>query len=152
MAIQSTPPIQLDPSMDNGHQLAFINQNFQSIANVLQQNSFVIVSVVNTTMTAPSTPDGGVGVWSGNFARTTIAHNLPSTPVIIAYLNQGSQYYPMMWQLLSTPGGGSIAMANFVASVDATNVYLDCTVSSLHTTFTGGTYNVRYYLLQQTAN
>lgn len=40
MAVNSQPPVTLDPSQDNGHQLAFINQNFQAIANSL--NPFIL--------------------------------------------------------------------------------------------------------------
>lgn len=35
MAVNNQPPITLDPSQDQGHQLTFINQNFQQLANSL---------------------------------------------------------------------------------------------------------------------
>lgn len=35
MAVNSNPPIDLDPSMDEGHKLTFINQNFHSLADSL---------------------------------------------------------------------------------------------------------------------
>lgn len=35
MAVNNNPPISLDPSMDDGHRLTFINQNFHSLADSL---------------------------------------------------------------------------------------------------------------------
>lgn len=35
MAVNKNPPIILDPSMDDGHRLTFINQNFHSLADSL---------------------------------------------------------------------------------------------------------------------
>lgn len=35
MAVNTNPPTDLDPTMDEGHKLAFINQNFHSIADNL---------------------------------------------------------------------------------------------------------------------
>lgn len=37
------PPINIDPTQDPSQQVAFINQNFQSLANALQSNSFRII-------------------------------------------------------------------------------------------------------------
>jgi hypothetical protein len=56
MAVNSNPPIQLDPSMDDGHKTTFINQNFQSLANSL--SPFIISDGTGNSLQLGKQSDG----------------------------------------------------------------------------------------------
>lgn len=148
MAIQSTPPIQLDPSQDNGHQLAFINQNFQSIANVLQQNSFVIVSSGTKTVTVP------IGYSDGAFYSTTFTHNLGIIPMVFAYVDGPAGVVATgsspTTNILST-GTAPFTIAGVAdINVNTTQVIFNVYGSNVTANLTGD-WVFKYYILQQTA-
>lgn len=157
MAIQPDPPIQLDPSQDTGHQLAFINQNFQSLANYLRANTLQIVAQKATpTINVPAITQSAVGVYiGGSSPSATIPHGLPFTPIVIASEGDTTAFSP-----LSQPFGGSTGSAMeyqdyLVLESDATNIYFF--VNRTMRIFTAGSvtapsinYKAYYYLLQQT--
>ncbi len=151
MAIQSTPPIQLDPSMDNGHQLAFINQNFQSIANVLQQNSFVIVQSGTTTIPAITVGAPGAGQYGSGSQGVTINHNLGFVPIVMASVLYGSTYVTIPYTTTSNTATTAI-WYNFWSSVDSTQVSFVANVLSYNSAASNASLPVKYYLLRQTAN
>lgn len=142
MPVQPTPPIQLDPSMEIGHQLAFTNQNLNNIASVIGQNSFVILQSGIVSVTAAANVTN----------TTTVAHNLGLIPIPLAFLSNGIQYYPLpTWTNLSRDDVNHVI--NFRTWLDA---YCDSTNLSIQffnsTAATTGPYDIKYYLLQQTAN
>lgn len=143
MPVQPTPPIQLDPSMDKGHELTFINQNFQNIANVIQQNSFVIAKSGTVTLTK------GANILSAN---TSVTHNLGITPMCIAAIDYGGgAFYSLPAVFIDDATGAVVELVNTIT--DPT--YATFVVKSP----SGGTiyplaqaFTIKYYLLQQTAN
>lgn len=144
MAVQPTPPIQLDPSMDTGHQLAFINQNLNSIASVIGQNSFVILKSGTFSISAAANSNN----------TTTLAHGLGFLPIPLCFLSAANNtiYYPLpQWTSLTRDDvNNQIKFATWIdCNVDTTNLYVDF-FNSLGGT--GGPFNIKYYLLQQTAN
>lgn len=156
MAVQANPPIQIDPSMDKGHQLAFINQNFQSIANVLQSNSFKIVATGTVAAPAAVTVADGTNTFAGG-ATTTVAHGLSFTPLVMAFVAVSSTQYSLMpySQTVSAndPGGGIISTF-YRVTTNSTNVEVFHYVVSYSPGIGAGTYsgaNIKYYLLQETA-
>lgn len=155
MAIQPTPPIQLDPSMDAGHQLAFINQNFQNIANVLQQNSFVILASGTATVVVP-TPFS-----SNSVKSTSVAHNLGFKPAYIAFVDipigDGSALLQgkltnVPASLLATGGTPGVVTVRAVADVDTTNINFRVENPGTGLTGVDGNWVFKYYLVQQTAS
>lgn len=144
MAVQPTPPIQLDPSMDTGHQLAFINQNFNNIANVIQQNSFVILKSGTFSILAPA----------NNNNTTTVPHNLGFLPIPLCFLSTANNtvYYPLpQWTSASRDDVNSVVKFStwIDCNVDSTNLYIDF-INALPGA--NGPFTIKYFLLQQTAN
>lgn len=144
MSLTPDPPIQLDPSMDNGHQLAFINQNFLSIANVLGKNSFVIVLQGVVTVTATDSGLGAVG-------DVSVTHNLGFIPVVLAFVNLSGQIWiPLPAVLSSSVSHTAITFTEYA--------YINGITSSVvefgyDRSVTGsGSYDIKYYILQQTAS
>lgn len=136
--------------MDRGHELAFINQNFNNIASVIGQNSFVIVQVGTI-----NTPAYSVALVANQYttahASSVVAHNLGYVPVILAFISIGGYYI----QVPYTSIGGVGTTANWTvitASVDSTNVVIDVNAMQFNGSVTGSIYSIKYYLLQQTAN
>lgn len=155
MSIQPDPPIQLDPTMDTGHQLAFINQNFLSISNFLKTNSFKIVQEGTILSPAQSISDPGAGTWgTAALGTTVLAHGLNSIPGLLGYLAQpGTPYIPMPYT--STVFSGTAGRFwTLSLQVDATNLYFSSEVTVFHQSFaiTTGEFTAKYYLLQETAN
>lgn len=156
MAIQPTPPIQLDPSIDRGHELAFINQNFNNIASVIGQNSFVIVLSGTTTLTVPNP------VPASTTYTTTIAHNLGIVPASICFVNLPSsiaitlpgQNTPLPYYNVANGGGTTTTTAFMILTrVDSTNLYIDWKSNyAVALSDVNGIYTYKYYLLQQTTN
>ena len=54
------PPIHLDPNQEPGQQMAFINQNFQAVANSL--NPLIISDGSNSRIILGKCPDGTYGL------------------------------------------------------------------------------------------
>lgn len=159
MSIQPDPPIQLDPSMDNGHQLAFINQNFQSIANFLKVNSFKIVLSSSTTITVPN-PQG-----TDFSSSSTVTHNLGYIPAYLAYVIPPSTYTGSLRNVLvpfldyvifDSANPPNIAGWHINGRGDVT--LLNTTTIKFGLFFTNnfgntpGIWTFKYYLLQETAN
>lgn len=147
MAVQPIPPIQLDPSMDKGHELAFINQNFQSIANVLGKNTFTIVAsdVVSITRNASATS-----------ASLTVSHNLGYLPAILAFLGSGAAgNLPFINLLFTGADAGKVMTAIYISSVSTT----DFTIQVASPNYASNTdysqtitYTIKYYLSQPSAS
>lgn len=158
MPIQPTPPIQLDPSMDNGHQLAFTNQNFNNIASVIGQNSFVIIQ----SGTASIQGDDNSGGTTWKIYSQTIAHNLGYKPAVMGFVEStgtqtdglGTSNYrrptpTAVYTLTVTAGWPQLAYAEVL--VNETNVICRW-LGNPGSNWTSVTVAFKYYLLQQTAN
>lgn len=156
------PPIHLDPSQNPSQQTAFINQNFQTIASILETNSFRIVKRGNTAISST----GSTINW------VTVPHNLGFAPVPFVFLNDisrtagttvitgsGNIAFPT-WSSLTldtikssaTNSGNALPIVAFQTFFDAvadeTNLYIflyNATGSSI------SAFNVGYYLIQQAA-
>lgn len=159
MAVQPTPPIQIDPSTDDGHKWAFVNQNFQNIANVIQQNSFVIVS--SGTLTIPLATLAAAGSTNTYFAASgspDVYHNLGYTPVVLAFAQNAADEYTLMPLLYHNTGGtgGGLSIATYTVTATNSIVTGYCNfVAYGGYNFTGTStpaINVKYFLLQQTAS
>lgn len=141
MSVQPDPPIQIDPNMDSGHQWAFVNQNFASIANVLGKQSFNIVlsgTVTGSTIAAAGTE------------RLTVPHNLGFIPIPMVYLSDGGLYLPIPAISSYSPSVTGITIATYSADfTDAANLYIDTTNG---TASPAAAFTYKYYLLQLTAN
>ncbi len=132
--------------MDRGHELAFINQNFQSIANVLQQNSFVIVGTGTTTVTAM--------VNQGSFNLVT--HNLGYVPMVIATCQGPSTSFLFSpnWAMVPYIVTSESAVTKTVVTIptiNTTSLQFEVDLGS-GATGAAGVWTFNYKLLQQTAN
>lgn len=155
MSIQPDPPIQLDPTMDQGHQLAFINQNFLSISNFLKTNSFKIIQEGTILSPAQSIADPGAGTWgTATLATTVQAHGLSFTPALLCYLSPPAQPYIPLPYTNATFSGSAGRIWTLSVQVDSTSLYFSSEVTVLHQNFSlsAGQYSAKYYLLQETAN
>lgn len=159
MSIQPDPPIQLDPSMDDGHRLAFINQNFLSISNFLKSNSFKIIQTGTGTMPSASytLAANKVGMATAN---SQVAHNLGYTPICLGFLTGfGGVGQSAVLPYFSWLGSAGISAGAYAFEITADNTYVYFTSSlwqiwetAATGTFTSpANYAVKYYLLAETA-
>lgn len=144
------PPIQLDPSMDKGHELAFINQNFQTLSTELESNSFRTVLGGTATISTPA----------NSSVTYSIAHNLGFIPIPFCFLsaNNNTQYIPLpAWTSLTRDDttvisgtAGQIVFRTWInCYCDNTNLYIQHFNSK---SSTDGPFDIKYYLLQRTAS
>lgn len=141
MALDVEPPAQIDIAQSKQDQIAFINKNFQSIANVIGNNAFKIIVAGTFSITAAANTS----------ASFTLTHNLGFIPVPFAFLSSAGNttYTPLpTWvNLTRDDANAQIVFANWI----------DCTATA--TTFnvrffnafgsSRGPFNIRYYLLQE---
>lgn len=148
------PPIHLDPNQDPAQQVAFINQNFQSLASTLETNSFRVVDTINGTFPAV-TVAGNTGGWALANNINTIPHNLGITPLPFGTFFDGTTYI----QLPDTKLNGNSTTPyweQWRVRVDGTNVYLDHYITIFNqptgTNLTSPAVTAIILLLQQVAN
>lgn len=152
MASTFQPPIHLDPTQDAAQQTAFINQNFQTLASALETNSFRIVKV-GTISVVQGSVTGSAGIYESLFGQTIVAHNLPFTPIVQAYLNFGGSYIQTPYTAVNNISSSSTAWTTYYISTDATNIYFQYQGAIFGGgTIAGATFTANYYLLQQPAN
>lgn len=127
--------------MDKGHELAFINQNFNNIASVIQQNSFVIVKSDTIAYSFSG----------GNSSFRAIPHGLPFIPIPLAFLGTSTSFYRPLptWLGIGYTVSGVVFNTWIDCDVDATNLNLYANYATGN--FGSGLF-IKYYLLQQTAN
>lgn len=109
------------------------------------QNMFKIVTTNTATITKAANASNGT---------TTIAHGLSYTPIVTAYINDGGLYRMLPHFSLLDDGTSSMKILRaYRAWSDATNIYLSETTASTGSAYTNtDSVDVRYYLLQETAN
>lgn len=89
-----------------------------------------------------------------NSTTVTLAHGLGYIPAFIAFENGGGLTYSIVGKPQIWSGGGTTGFTETWISVatDATNVYLFATAFGFNDSRTVGSWSVKYYLLQETAN
>jgi hypothetical protein len=128
----SQPGIDVTAATDS--QLSF--NSAQDVFKVVKTGTFTVSCAANTTQTF------------------TVAHGQTGTPIIMAYLETGSGTFFLPTTLSTTRNDidGHVYYNVFIeVYVDATNInarFFNATASAAPLT---GTYNVRYYVLQETA-
>lgn len=137
-------PINIDPAQDPAQQIAFINQNFQSLASTLETNSFRIILEGTTTITVPAASV------SGDLEGPLIPHSLNITPTVIANVTTNTLLgsngnTPTPWTAFSSTG-----TLEFIAdfnSIDDTNIqfYVQWTGNNSEWV---GVWTFKYFILQ----
>lgn len=138
MAVQPDPPIQLDPSQDQGHQLAFINQNFLSLSNFIQSNSFPIASRGTTTITASA----------GSGVAGTITHNLGIVPIVLATVVTPFQPQSVPFPYLVNPSSATTFVIGNIIAIDTSVVTFNISLGASATGYAGN-WLISYYLISQ---
>lgn len=142
--------------MDVGHQLAFINQNFNNIASVIGQNSFVIV----LRGTAAFVPTNIANTVAAGDYTLVIPHNLGYIPTAIVHSTiqeptaNFTGYTNLPYSDFFPTGSVNVGKLSrtLYFETDATNLTIH-TFQSVGISYSSTpTYNIRYYLLQPTAN
>lgn len=117
------------------------------------QNVFKIAQTGTATITVPGT------MLSLQVASTTVTHNLGFKPAIIAYITGGTAWGTSAGQMLMMPFSSEYIVAGTFRGFFYTDAYTtDTTAVFRHTNkttvtdTTGGTVDIKYYLLQETAN
>lgn len=115
-----------------------------------------VVGSGSTTITGQSVSSSSVGALQGE-SSVTIPHGLPFIPGILGYEFSGGVYTPLGTFGSTQTNGNWIGQDVIIAEVDSTNVYIFVQTTLLvlvagATSFVPSTYQVRYYLFQQTAN
>jgi hypothetical protein len=103
------PPINIDPSQDAAQQVAFINQNFQSIASALQSNSFRILEQGEATI-YQSSHNGGSVTTIRTFVDFSTTYE--TNPIVLAFIisNTGTGDLGNLW------GTGSFVLQQYGAT------------------------------------
>lgn len=154
------PPVRLDPNQDPAQQIAFINQNLQTMAAAIQtslsNNSFQIVNIITIQLVLTAS-----GTTSGKSAVSSVAHGLSFTPAYEAFISidpslasffgvGSSLNGPNPFLVPTTTSGSSLAtVALHQITVDSKNIYLS-QFSNVQGTYSFTTSAV-VYLLQKTA-
>lgn len=122
------------------------------------QNNLKIVDEGTVTTTAGTVKWNGPGTGSATGSGTiaTIDHDLGFVPIVVASFDQGTGFYTQLPTVENqTNSGVNMTQFFFYAVPDDTQVlikYKAITYGSGTNTQTSQTYNVKYYLLQETAN
>lgn len=134
------PPTHLDPNQDSSQQVAFINQNFQSLAATLETNSFRIVNKDTV----------GVPIVNGTIQQTTITHNLGYIPVILAFLALGTNNWAPLPYTPFASGATNISSNLSIAIFNITSTTFQ--IWTMAGNPGNNTFNITYYILQETVN
>lgn len=156
------PPIHLDPNQDPAQQTAFINQNFLSLANALESNSFRIVSSGETSLASANfiTASNSYGSGTG-FAfpvTQTIPHKLNYIPFPLAVVDNGNNYIPLPYTFNGGNGTNYYVQFTVKAQTDINNLYIAIDAFGYNSPAFGGggipspSLSIKYFLLQQSAN
>lgn len=131
---------------------AFTAANDELIFNS-SQNVFKIVFSGTATLDALTINTGGAS-WSASVGSNTlvIPHGLGYVPAILAYWDIGGEYSPLPITRTITAAGSSFMMYSILAFVDATNIKLSSELTGYNVNTSFGSVNIKYYLLQETAN
>lgn len=148
------PPINIDPSQSNAQQASFINQNFQTLASVLETNSLRVILNVPLSVTV----DYNSATSSTWFESLPVAHGLQELASYMAFITipaavavSGALPFtnlPNPALVYGIVGSAVTLFSVCVVSVDATNVYLSVQLGPGLST---GTYTITAmaYLFQK---
>lgn len=116
------------------------------------EDTFKIVKTGTKTLSGYT-----VALSAGNYTTggvtDTVAHNLGFVPAVIAYIINLTSTYELLPSSTVSGSGTSAIWTNVTVRVDSTNIYIVQSQMNFNqgSTVVGGA-NVRYYLLQETAN
>lgn len=95
--------------------------------------------------------NAGAGLWN-NDATTAVAypHNLGYTPSLLVYLTNATNFILIPFTFFNVSNGtANLAIRQYSASVDNTNVYFTTTVTTLGMSDSAPNLPARIYLLRQ---
>lgn len=118
-----------------------------------EQNVFKIVQTGTASMPALSTGIPGAGNFLSAYGSKVISHNLGYKPAILAYLSFDNTYYQALpYNIHAGTGGSAYWLTVNVLTTDST-VFFEQYITAYGPAGSGwGTYTVKYYLLQETAD
>lgn len=117
------------------------------------QNSFKIVKILTGTIPATSVSIGA-GASGSDFKFITIPHGLSYVPAVLAFMYDGFNMTPLPYTNNGTTTQGLLTL-NYSATADSTNVYVNAKTtiySTLASSASSATADVKIYVLQETAN
>lgn len=108
-------------------------------------NRFEIVSSGVTSLTKPANDSG---------ETVQVAHGLSSVPIALAFIEDSGLYYPLPHLTMIDDGTATLKVGVKVSVVtDSTYLYVTATTAETGASYsTAKTYNIRYYLLLETAS
>lgn len=109
------------------------------------QNVFKVVTASTTSITVPDPPV------AGSFYSSTVAHGLSHTPLVVASVFDGSLYQFLPLTVTVYSAGSILIDYTLTCYADATNVVFRFQSRDANP-LKAGTYNIKYYLLQESAN
>lgn len=121
------------------------------------QDAFKIVGS-GTINSQPANTFANAGQVGQNQSVISVAHGLPFTPAVIAYIFLGGAYVPLPYTFFSTNGTVQWQSDLFRIQTDGTNVSVIAQVFASAVGSGSGfaastpSFPVKYYLLQETAN
>lgn len=130
-----------------------LNATDSQLAFNSENNVFKIVESGTSQTAACALTSAGAGNWSSASSSVTIPHNLGYIPAIFAFYNSGGgSYVPLPFTQLDFNTSTSVAWFVLSAIADNTNLYLQVNAMGLNRTATFVATDIKYYLLQETAN
>jgi len=119
-----------------------------------EQNVFKIVKIGTSATPSATVSKAGTNQYGVATNSTTIAHGLGYIPAVIAYAydNSASTYVLLPWSSQNGVSTNSFTTVTYGIAVDDTNVYLSTNLFTYNASVTESGWNVKYYLLQETAN
>lgn len=145
------PPIHLDPSQDDSQRVAFINNNFQSLASALETNSFRVVisgtiTINQVTITATAGTYGSVNVSVASFT-----HNLGYRPAFIAFFENTNGVRTGIPYTLNDVSGSNVTWQSYNAAVTNTLFFINLRGLAYNNSFNTLSGAVKFFLLQEPA-
>lgn len=141
MAVNPNPPITIDPSVNDNQKWAFVNQNFQSLADTLQKNSSLIVGSGTVTLNAL--------INQGSFT-SPVYHNLSYVPYVVASAHSPGFSSNQWAQLpyLSLQAGLTWLVLAQISVISTTYLQFEVDLGANPVTHVGN-WTINYLLLNQ---
>jgi len=121
----------------------------------LTDDTFRVVAVKTGTIPSFTVSNPGAGNFGTNLVSITIPHNLGYVPAILGYATNTAGDYLLSIPWSTNSGSGTTASwTTLYYTVDNTNIYayFEATAYGNTTYSSGGTWPVKFYLLQERAS
>lgn len=115
------------------------------------QNVFKIVTSGNGTIPANSTGNPGAGNFTNSIQSTVLSHGLGYVPAILAFIEINGTYLLLPYTS-TTNGATSAAWTTYTLSADDTDINFQSEILAYGAAGSSLAQNVKYYLLQESAN